>query len=266
MLPYFSLFCLALIFSTLSSLAGLGGGLFLIPVLILLFDLPVKFVAGTMLLAMVPYTLVATLRNMRKGFVNFRIGLIMEIGSVAGVLIGAHFSDFFPDLVLKLFFFLIAFYMLYSLHSKEQGSRNLVGAAFRKINRIPPFIVEKNLRESAVSIPALVVTGWVAGVFSGMLGIGGGFLNVPTLMIGIGLPSKIAVSTSLFMIIITASFGSASHIALGHVNFLLAGIVAGGMIFGALFGTGLLNRLPETRVRKIIEFVLAAAAVLILFR
>lgn len=266
MLSYFILFGLALIFSTLSSLAGLGGGLFLIPVLILLFDLPVKFVAGTMLLAMVPYTLVATLRNMRSGLVNFRIGLIMEIGSVAGVLTGARFSDFFPDLVLKIFFFCVAFYMLYSLHAGEKDGRNWVGAAFRKINRIPPFIEEKNLKEPAISIPALVVTGGVAGVFSGMLGIGGGFLNVPTLMIGVGLPSKAAVSTSLFMIIITASFGSASHIALGHVNFLLAGIVAGGMIFGAFFGTGLLKRLPEARIRKIIEAVLAAAAILILFR
>ncbi|NIV14297.1 MAG: TSUP family transporter, partial [Aliifodinibius sp.] len=68
--------------SILSSIAGLGGGVFLIPLIILFFNLPIKYIAGTMLLAMLPYTAIATFQNIRNRYVHFRIGLIVQIGAV----------------------------------------------------------------------------------------------------------------------------------------------------------------------------------------
>ncbi len=266
LISYFLIFILAIFTSTASAMVGLGGGLLLIPLIILIFGLPVKFVAGTMLLAMVPYTAVATLRNFRRGYVNFRIGLVMEIGSIAGVTAGAHLSTMIPNMALKVLFLLIVLYLTITLNIPNDSPYNYVARIFKALNHFPPFLYQ-NVSESArVSIPALVSIGIVAGLFSGMLGIGGGFLKTPVLIVGIGLPPKIAVGTALFMILITASSGSIWHLYLGHVFYPIALTVAAGMMLGAYWGTGFLKSMPEEKVKKYIFLAMIVAGILTLFR
>ncbi len=266
LLSYGLIFILAIFTSTASAMVGLGGGLLLIPLIILIFGLPVKYVAGTMLLAMVPYTAVATLRNFHRGYVNFRIGLVMEIGSIAGVTAGAHLSTLIPNLGLKILFLLIVLYLTITLNIPNDSPYNYVARAFKIMNHYPPFLRQKVGETTLVSMPALVSIGIVAGLFSGMLGIGGGFLKTPVLIVGIGLPSKIAVGTALFMILITAASGSVWHIYLGHVYYPIALTVAAGMMLGAYWGTGFLKNMPEEKVKKYIFFALVAAGLLSLFR
>lgn len=266
MLNYLILFLLAIVFSTFSAMAGLGGGLFMIPVLILLFDLPVKYVAGTMLLAMIPYAGVATLRNIRYGFIDYRIGIVMEVGAVLGVTLGSRYTTVLPDLLLRVLFILVVCYMLLTMQIRKESSKNLVARFFLWMNLLPPHIRQEKYHMNRIGIPALFITGFVAGVFSGLLGIGGGFLITPTLIVGVMLSPKTAVGTSLFMILLTATAGSITHAMLGHINYLLSGVVAAGMILGAYAGTASLKRLPEKQVKTVITIVLSIAAVLILFR
>ena len=117
---YLLIFLIAILTSAASACVGLGGGLLLIPFLILIFDLPVKIVAGTMLFAMVPYTAVATWGNLRNDYVNFKIGLVMVIGATVGVVLGAYFTDVFPDLLLKIIFVTIVFYLDGHLEDSDQ--------------------------------------------------------------------------------------------------------------------------------------------------
>lgn len=265
-LDYLYLFLLAIVTSTLSALVGLGGGLLLIPFLVLIFDLPMKYVAGTMLFGMVPYTLVATLRNLKQGYVNFRIGLIMEIGSILGVFAGAHFTAFLPELLLRIILIIIVLYLMLTLQIPSNSPHNYVAICFQKINVIPPFFYLKKLNNSRLSVPALVMVGIVAGGFSGLLGIGGGFLKTPVLIVGVMLPAKTAVGTALFMIMITASFGAANHAYLGHIQYHLGWTIALGMIIGAYLGTAIFKRMPDLRIRKFIFIAMFVAAILIFFK
>ena len=266
LLSYLLILILAVFTSTASAMVGLGGGLLLIPLIILIFGLPVKFVAGTMLLAMVPYTAVATLRNFKRGYVNFRMGFAMEVGSIAGVTAGAHLSTLLPNVLLKVLFILIVLYLTITLNIPNDSPYNYVARVFRAINHFPPYLKQKEVHSAAVSIPALVLIGLVAGMFSGMLGIGGGFLKTPVLIAGVGLPPKIAVGTALFMILITASFGATSHALLGHIYYPIALTVAAGMMLGAYWGSGFLKKMSEEKVKKYIIFAMIVAGILTLFR
>jgi uncharacterized membrane protein YfcA len=265
-LNYFLLLLIAIITSAASAMVGLGGGLMLIPFIILIFGLPFKYIAGTMLFAMVPFTAVATIRNMRNGYVNFKMGLLMEIGSIAGVLIGANFTEIVPNLILKTFFLLIVAYLMFTLRIPIDSSYNYIAKGFNKINFVPPYIKCQSENTVHCSIPALILVGFIAGYFSGMLGIGGGFLKTPVLIVGLMLPAKVAVGTALFMIMITALFGTIGHAILGHIDYPLAILIAIGMIIGAYIGTGIFKKISEERIKTYIIVVMMIAAILTFFR
>jgi uncharacterized membrane protein YfcA len=265
-LDYLLIFLISIFTSAASATVGLGGGILLIPFIILIFALPVKYVAGTMLLAMVPYTAIATIRNLKNGYVNFKIGLIMEIGSIAGVLLGAHFSAIIPNVILKIVFILIVIYLLFTLKIPKDSPYNYIARGFSRMNIIPPYIFCQGTTITRCSSPALIFVGIVAGIFSGMLGIGGGFLKTPVLLVGLHLPPKEAVGTALFMIMITAFFGAAEHIYLHHINYQIALIISCGMMIGAYIGTTVLKKSPEEQIKQYIFIVMLVAGILALFR
>lgn len=218
-----------------------------------------------MLLAMVPFTAMATVQNIRNGYVNFQIGFLVQIGAIIGVLIGAHYSTVFSDFILKMAFLTIVLYLLVSLQFKDRSEFNLAAQLFRLLNNLPPTILFKKM-DKRVSLTAMIILGLLAGFFSGLLGIGGGFMIVPLFIIGMRLPTKIAVGTSLFMILLISAVGAAQHALLHHLRLELAMVLAIGMIFGALIGSSLLTRIPERRLSKIISFVLLMGAVGVIFR
>ncbi len=266
MVNYILIFIISIATSTASALVGLGGGLLLIPFIVLIFGLPLKYVAGTMLFAMVPYTIIATIRNLKQGYVSLKIGLVMEIGSILGVISGANLTTLIPDLILKIIFMMIVVYLLMTLRIPKDSDYNYVARGFQKINFIPPFIHCESTPKGQCSIIALIIVGFTAGIFAGMLGIGGGFLKTPVLIVGILLAPKIAVGTALFMISITALFGAANHAILGHIHYPLALVITAGMMIGAYFGTSIFKNLPDLRIKKFIFIALLVAGVLTFFR
>ncbi|MFZ0390048.1 MAG: sulfite exporter TauE/SafE family protein, partial [Calditrichia bacterium] len=255
------IFLLAIASSTASAVVGLGGGLLLIPFIVLIYGMHLKLVAGTMLFAMVPFTLVATLRNVKEGYVNFKIGLIMEIGSIIGVIIGSNFSTIIPNLYLKITLLVIVLYLIFTMRIPTDSSYNYVARGFQHFNFIPPFINCKTTPTTLCSIPALISVGLIAGFFAGLLGIGGGFLKTPVLIVGVLLPPKIAVGTSLFMILITAATGAVDHAILGHIYYKIGIIITVGMSIGALAGTALLKHISENRIKKYIVWAMLIAGI-----
>jgi uncharacterized membrane protein YfcA len=112
----------------------------------------------------------------------------------------------------------------------------------------------------------LVLLGIIAGYFSGLLGIGGGFLNTPVLIVGVLLAPKVAVGTSLFMILLTSIFGAGEHALFGHIDYAMGSIIAVSMMVGAYLGTKLLKNLPEDKIKLFLFIALFIAGILTLFR
>ena len=265
-MDYILIFLIAIITSAASATVGLGGGLLLIPFIVLIFDLPLKYVAGTMLLAMIPYASMATIRNLKNRYVNFKIGLTMALGSIIGVFFGAYFSSLFPDLLLKMLFLSVAVYLMLTLQIPADSPYNYISRGFNRFNFLPPFITCRMYSDNRCSIPLLTVVGIIAGFFSGLLGIGGGFLNTPILIVAVGLPPKLAVGTSIFMILITAFFGTIEHAYLGHIHYEISLIIAVGMTIGAYTGAFILEKVEENKIKKYLIIAMFVAGVLTFFR
>lgn len=257
---------LVVFLSTLSTIAGLGGGIFLIPLIVIFFNLPLKYVAGTILLAMVPFTAVATISNVRNGYVYFRTGLIVQIGAIIGVLIGARYSAVLPNAILKGLFVAVAFYLLISLYVSNRSGFNLAAQLFYRLKVLPPLIERDKTTGEKMSLTALIVIGSISGAMSGLLGIGGGFMFVPLFIAGMRLPIKIAVGTSLFMILLTSSAGAIQHAFLGHIRYDLAFLLAIGMMGGATIGTRVLKKVREPFLMKMILVILLFAVIGIMIR
>lgn len=259
---------------TIGALVGIGGGVLLVPLLVLGFGVPMKIAVATSLVSVIATSTAAGSVWVGKGLANMRLGMTLEmtttLGGIAGGLVAASVA---PGVLSGLFSVLMAFTALLLWRAKEQQAPSsgreagpegeptgheergrLAGSYYDGYSgRVYEYRVERLPLGSAVS--------FVAGVLSGMLGVGGGFMKVPAMTLVMGVPIKVAAATSNFTIGITAVSSLFVYLDRGFVHPLLAAPVALGVVGGALLGTKLAKRFSPKRLRQALCFVLVAIAV-----
>lgn len=274
LLAVLALFVSGLAAGTIGALVGIGGGVLLVPLLVLGFGVPMKIAVATSLVSVIATSTAAGSVWVGKGLANMRLGMTLEmtttLGGVAGGLVAASVA---PSVLSGLFAVLMAFTALLLWRAKDQpspaGAREaaseeepsgheergtLAGSYYDGYSgRIYEYRVERLPLGSAVS--------FVAGLLSGLLGVGGGFMKVPAMTLVMGVPIKVAAATSNFTIGITAVSSLFVYLDRGFVHPLLAAPVALGVVGGALLGTKLAKRFSAKRLRQVLCFVLVAIAV-----
>jgi len=237
---------------------GMGGGWMVTPGLNIL-GFPMAFAIGTDITHMAGNSLIATMRHAKFGNVDYRLGLIMTIGTVCGFETGAQMIMWLErigkvDLAVRSGYLallaLIAWLVFADVSRKKRKDREARAAGqsldalstgiewhktFHKI-KIPPVIHFKKagIRCSAwLPISVSFVTGWLAGI----LGIGGGLIRMPALIYLIGCPTHVAVGTDLFEVVISALYGCASYTYKGRTELVAAMIMLVGASIGAQIGS-----------------------------
>ena len=211
----------------IAGLLGVGGGIIIVPMLVFFGKLPVNAVA-TSSLAIVITSISGSFQNWREGNLNFKkvisLGLPAVITAQLGVYLASHFS---PLLLLSLFAILL-FVNVYLVSLK----RRLVTMEKISVNEDRIFL-------------NTILTGGAAGILSGLFGVGGGVIMVPLQMLLLGEKIKVAIQTSLGVIILTAISASIGHAVAGNI-LLTEGLLIGfGGLVGAQFGTRFLPRLSD---------------------
>ncbi len=231
----------------LSGAFGVGGGMVTTPAIRLLLGYPELIAVGTPLPVIVPTAVAGAVSYARRGLVDLRMGLTVGFAGVPGTVGGAWLAHTVGGtLVLLITAVLIGFIALDTAISAFRGPR-------------PALIA----RESRHRFAGVVALGVLAGVYSGFLGLGGGFVIVPVLQRWFGLGIKQAIGTGLVAVAVLAVPGSAAHWALGHVDARLALALAAGVIPGALLGARLTFATGERSVRIGFAALLAGASVLL---
>lgn len=240
------------------SLLGLGGGLVIVPALTLLFDVPIHHAIAASLLGAIATSCGAAPSNLRRGFVNLRLSNIYElftiVGAIVGGLLGASMA---PAILSRLFgatLVLMSIVMFRraapaSAPSADRGalsSRYFDEAEGREIEYAPVRVAGG----SAISTSA--------GVLSGLLGIGGGIVQVPMMALLNRMPVKAATSTSNYMIGATAAAGAFVYYGAGFVDPLLASSIVAGVLVGSRAGAWLNRRISSESLR--IAFAVAMVA------
>lgn len=236
----------------IASMIGVGGGIFMVPLLALFFshDVPTTQVAvGTSLGAIIFTSISSTAGYARQKVVDFKLGFTLMPSALAGALLGAYLTELISSDHLALVFGLILLYiailMLWGKAPKDLATR------FAKVDE------EGNSKPPTLLV---IAVGLIAGTASGFFGIGGGIVMVPALTILLGVDIVVAVATSLFVMGPIALLGTIEHALLDNVRYLYATALAIGIIIGAQLGSFVSTRVPKVFLRRLFGVVLIWSA------
>ena len=248
------------------SLVGLGGGIVVIPALTLLFGVDMHYAAGAGLVTVIATSSGGAIRYLRQGLCNIRVGAFLEFATTFGALGGALLAGVLAGPSLQLIFGVVVLgASAMVLRRQEEHGISLEGDRLSCLLRLEDEYLDPRHDTLIEYHPQRTVLGFllmiVAGVLSGLLGIGSGVFKVPAMDTAMGLPIKVSAATSNFMMGVTASSGAAVYFARGDINPVIAGPVAIGVLLGARLGSRLLPRLPAVAVRRLFVAVLVIVAV-----
>ncbi|TAK74153.1 MAG: sulfite exporter TauE/SafE family protein [Gammaproteobacteria bacterium] len=253
----------------LGALTGLGGGVVVIPVLVLLFHINIHYAMGASLISVMATSSGTAAAYLREGYTNLRIGIFLETGAVIGALIGASLVAVVPKTFLAVLFSFVLFFSAYLTIRRKEDHESFssshpwavelkLNGSYPQQNRIIPYSVQH--------VPyALTVMG-LAGIFSGLLGIGSGALKVLAMDQALRLPYKVATTTSNFMIGITAAASAGIYFSDGYIHPTITFPVMIGVIMGSFFGARILTRLHHRTLRVIFSMVICIMGLQMLYK
>ena len=199
-----------------SGLFGVGGGVILVPLLVLTLGFSQRLAAGTSLAAVLPTAVAGLIGYAAIGSVDWVAGVVLAVGAIAGSLIGTWLMHRIPQRLLRWIF--VAF---------------LAIVAVRMLFLVPDRAADLDF--GVGTVVGLLVLGAVTGILSGLLGIGGGVIVVPALMLLFGVGDLVAKGTSLLMMVPTAVTGTLANSRRGNVDLRAAAII-GLLAIPASFG------------------------------
>lgn len=259
-LDWIVLLLVGILSGVLGSLAGIGGGIVVVPVLLYLSrvfpDLshvtPV-IAAGSSLIIVLMTGMSSTLSYAQQRRIDYRGGLLFIIGSAPGAWAGAYFSRYLSvDVFYILFGVLIVTLALLLTGKKKRGKKRLNWKVQRRYTD-----AEGRQYEYGYSPTLAIVCSFGIGVISGMFGIGGGSMFVPLMLLLFRFPAHLATATSMFVIFLSSVTGSITHSVLGHVDWWAVLWLAPGAWVGATVGARLSRRMSGPVLIRVLQVVFA---------
>lgn len=256
----------AMLAGVLGALVGLGGGILIVPMLTLAFGLPIQYAIGVSIVAVIATSSGAAAAYVRDHLTNLRIGLFLEMGTTIGAITGAFLAGLLAPGLLFITFGLVllisAIPIVFKLGEElPRGIRNDCWANWLHLSsNYPDRHLGKEVSYQVTRTPLGLAMMYVAGVISGLLGIGSGTLKVLAMDTIMRLPMKVSTTTSNFMIGVTAAASAGIYFARGDIPPLVAAPVALGILAGAFVGAHVLARLSNRTLRLIFLPVLVVIA------
>lgn len=268
-LGLFTIFIASVLAGTLGALLGLGGGIILVPALILLLNVPEKAAVATSLLGVIATSVTASTSHLRYRYANIPLGMWLTSGTVVGALVGSIVFRVINPRWIALTFALMQGYVAWTL-SRPRRERLSGEANTAPADAYSGQFVDFATGRTVPYTPVRMGIGWatsvLAGVLSALLGVGGGFINVPVMNLFMDVPLKAAAATSSFMIGITGSVSAAIYLLHGYVDPALAAPSVLGVMAGAHLGAALSRRLHSRVLRNVLIMLLVVGAVRMVWR
>ncbi|HEY4228623.1 MAG TPA: sulfite exporter TauE/SafE family protein [Thermoanaerobaculia bacterium] len=258
---------------SLGATVGIGGGVLLVPALTLLFHVSPHVAVATSLLGVVATSTAAGSVYVGSGMANMRLGMALEIATTVGGLLGglaaAHVSSEALGACFGVLLVLVAILLLRGHDSRASESpakglgtyptgweeRGRLGGAYYDERE------QRLVTYQAVRWPIGAAISLLAGLASGLFGVGGGFLKVPAMAFGMRVPLRVAAATSNFMIGVTAGSSLFVYFQRGFLEPVLAAPAVLGVVAGSLVAARVAGRLPTHALRILTASVLLAVAV-----
>jgi uncharacterized membrane protein YfcA len=256
----------------LGSLLGLGGGMIVVPALTLLLHIDIRLAIGASIISVIATSSGAAAAYVRDRLANLRVAMFLELGTTSGAITGAWIAGLLhPRWLYILFGSILGYSALAMLRRKRVTPHpaHAPSALAHRLNLGGSYFDDAR-GEEVVYEPARPVIGlglmYIAGIVSGLLGIGSGALKVPAMDLAMELPIKVSTATSNFMIGVTAAASAGLYFSRGQIDPFIAAPVAIGVVAGAFAGSKFLARISSRAVRATFVIVLLLVSLQMLVR
>jgi uncharacterized membrane protein YfcA len=247
----------------LGALTGLGGGVVIVPLLALVFGVDIRYAIGASLVSVIATSSGAAAAYLKEGYSNIRVGMFLEVATTIGALCGAFLAARIPTAAIAIIFGAVLLYSAWtSITRPPEVSAPEPDRLARLLKLDGHYPTPEGMRAYHVrGVPLGFGLMYVAGVLSGLLGIGSGAIKVLAMDRVMHIPFKVSTTTSNFMIGVTAAASAGIYLHRGYLEPGIAMPVMLGVLAGALLGARIL---PEAKVRTLrIIFSAAISAVAI---
>ncbi|HVA85431.1 MAG TPA: sulfite exporter TauE/SafE family protein [Candidatus Saccharimonadales bacterium] len=267
-----TLFLVSVAAGVIGALSGIGGGILVVPALTVLFGVDLHLAIGASIISVIATSSGAAAAYVRDELTNIRIGMFLEVATTTGAVAGALLAAIVAPGALYLLFGVVllvsAAMQLVRLNEELPPIRTPSIAAERLelTGSYPDARLGRRVEYEARRIPLGFVLMGIAGMVSGLLGIGSGALKVLAMDGAMRLPMKVSSTTSNFMIGVTAAASAGIYLARGDVDPTIAAPVALGVLAGALLGARFLVRMSNVSIRRLFVPVLVAIGLEMLAR
>lgn len=234
------------------ALTGIGGGLIITPVLTLAFGVPIHQAIGTSLCCVIATSSGAAASYVEHRLSNIRLGMTLELATTLGAVAGALVAAKLPREALGILFAVLLSYAAGTM------IRRSLKAERAEPDGVAPYTIRR--------LPIGLLGSGMAGVISGLLGVGGGPIKVPVMYLVMGVPFKVASATSNFMIGVTAAASAFIYYARGDVKLLITAPTAIGVFVGASLATHVMRRTPSRWLVLLFSFIMFYFALMMIWR
>ena len=245
-----------LIVSIILSMVGLGGGAFYVPLLLALgYGFQSSSTISLFLIAITGFAAFLQFRQAR--LVDWQLAIVMEtftdIGAFAGGFTSGHFSDEYLKIVFGILLLIASYFIMRMQRGEVVTARLKTGFGYWQR--------EFSGNTYSIFIPAIIPITFAIGYLSGLLGVAGGLLKIPIMILWFGIPAKIAVATSSLMVSLTGLLGFGGHLLNVNFDWWMA-VGLGVVVFiGGQIGSRISIRLPEKKVKNVLAFVFFILAI-----
>lgn len=241
-----------------SGLLGIGGGMVMVPVFRLVFGMSPIASTATSLFAIIPTSISGGIQRIRNHTCVVKLGIAMGIGGAITSSLGVALAQVVPGWAIMVTAAVVIGYSSFTSFKKALEKPSQQKAAAQEA----AFEGQFTGRQYAVA----VVIGAFAGLVSGFIGVGGGFIMVPLMASVLNMPMKLTSGTSLIAILLLATPASITQCMIGNVDYVAGIAMACGSIPGAILGSNLVKRLPERTLRFLFSGFLFIAAILLIVK
>jgi uncharacterized membrane protein YfcA len=253
----------------LGALTGLGGGVVIVPLLTGLFGIDIHYAIGASLVSVIATSSGAAAAYVREGYSNVRVGMFLEIATTVGALTGAYVGSAIPPDYLAIVFgvvLLVSAYLSTRPRSDEGtgGPPDPIAARLRLDASYPT--AEGRQRYHVQRVPLGFALMYIAGVLSGLLGIGSGAFKVLAMDRAMRLPFKVSTTTSNFMIGVTAAASAGVYLGHNYIRPTVAMPVMLGVLAGSLLGTRVLVVARVKVLRVVFGVVIVVLAAQMIYK
>jgi hypothetical protein len=257
----------------LGAMSGLGGGIVIVPVLTIFMHIPIEQAIAASIVSVIAVSSGAGSVYVKDRITNVRIAMFLELSTAAGALLGAgYLASHIDPRTLYILFGILLLVSLIPIFAKlgEELPRGVRNDRLASTLRLNSLYFDKRLgREveyQVTGIPWALCIMSLAGVVSGVLGIGAGVVKVLAHEVAMKVPTKVSTATSNFMIGVTAAAGAGVYLRREQVLPFMVAPVAVFVLIGAILGTRIMEKLSNALLRKIFALLLAIVGIQMLVR